>query len=644
MKITNPDRRRSVDATRGHVSTRRAGSRGITVRDATTESHPTVEIEFVGATVEDLDDGLARVTVGGSGGGPSSGATGSVPVAMLNNADQDLLPGDVVVVDDSADEAVTVTTAAASILIAGVVADPIAAGDTGPVLFNGYAPIVNTVDDVTRGQYAQTSTTAAAAGATASRVAGSFAVFLTGNDLLDFATDATVTELDSPDESLVITMPATIPVARFLLLALWLEESATGAAIPGWTQIGAEEDFWYFYRISDGSLDDAATATWTGASVAVAAVVLTNDTVSLGVPIEDHDYENTTAAAALSGMSAVPRYAIAGVKADAAPGAGWTVLAGGAGAFDVSGTPGLVQSVAAYGPSGADATLPGAVTAGNVVVTAPFKQNDTSQWSTDPRQGGTCPIDANMSVYVDEYTHAGAGENAVALLAKLSTDIYAGPYGTRSGCDSSADGLVVMEFENIDVTDTDTGTANGTGGTIDCGTFAAGPNDLVVMAIMWKATDGNNSFDPVISLNGFTQVHDDIVLNHAFSWGWVGYKVGDGDASVTSGAAYGSQHWGAVAIRLSGSRLVEGTLAGQYIATDAAVTSPFSGAGNELDAIFALNLMQPAKPSALLYGPDLNGATGAEATYAWQPLVNSGDGTVLLDSGTGNPIMAYSPV
>jgi hypothetical protein len=654
VKTANLQHNHATDIVRGRANPHRATARGITTRDAVTDVEPVTDILFVGATVTDGEDGTAVVTIGAAGGTPSSGgtATSSPPITMLNNAVQDLLPGDVVVVDDTADTAVTVTTTAASTLIAGVVQAPIAAGFKGPVLFNGYAPQVNTAVDVVRGEYAQTSTTAGAAGSTAARVAGSFAVYLTGNDLADFATDAVVTELNTPDTSLDIDLPAVLPASRFLLLALWLEDAASAPAIPGWTQIGAEEDFWYFYRISTGDLSDAASATWSTASVAAAAVILTNDTVSLGVPIESHDYENTTAAAALSGMSAVPRYAIAGVKADAAPGAGWTVLASGSGSYGSPGTPSLAQSVAftTAAAGSPNLSLGSALTQGNLLIQVPFKIG-TDTWTTDPRLSiPSCGIDTAITYFgeADTNFYGSSGINVCSILGKtVTSDTYAGPFGTNAGCDASGSALTLMEFQNITlgsyevlkVEDFNTSPAN-------CGTFTnVGANDLIVMAITKKRDGYGGSPDPTFVPGLFNQVVDGYHITNG--WAWVGWKVGpDSGSTAAASVSFTSDGFGgmaAIAVLIRGGHLVEGTLAGQYIADDAAVTSPFTGAGNEDDAIFALNLMQPARPSALLYGPDLNSDVGSTATYAWQPLFNSGDGTAILDE-SGNPVMAFAPV
>lgn len=654
-KTVDLDLRRNERVFRGTQAARRATSRGITVRDLLgTDVEPVWDVLFDGATVEETEDGVTVHIHSGSGTpGTGGGSQSSAPVIMLNNSGRDLLPGDVVVVDDTADNAVTVTTDAASILIAGVVVAPIADGFRGPVLFNGYAPQVNTAVDVTRGEYAQTSTTAAAAGATAGRVAGSFAVFLSGNDLQDFATDSVVTELNTPGTSLAIDLPATVPASRFLLLALWLEDAASAPAIPGWTQIGAESGFWYFYRISTGDLSDAANASWSTASVAVAAVILTNDTVSLGVPIEAHDYENTSAAAALSGMSSIPRYAIAGVKADADPGAGWSVLAGGQGLYGSPGAPSLVQSpvLVTAGSGSPNASLGSALTPGGLLVQVPFMIGSDT-WTTDPRLGiPSCGIDTAITKFgvVNTNYYGSSGINAASILGKTITgDTYAGPFGTNAGCVATGAALLLMEFANITVGDYEVHTVNGLNSTpIDCGSFSdVGPNDLVVMAVVSKIDGYGGSPDPTIGPGLFNEVVDGYDLVNG--WCWVGWKVGDGAASVTHAPGFtGFGGWAGIAVLIRGSHLVEGTLAGRYISDDAAISSPFSGSGNEDDAIFAINLMQPARPSALLYGPDLvaEGAGGPDAAFIWKPLM-SFDGTSwhVVTGDTGHPIMTFGPV
>lgn len=207
----------------------------------------------------------------------------------------------------------------------------------------------------------------------------------------------------------------------------------------------------------------------------------------------------------------------------------------------------LIQSV--FGRADASqntATLPSAVTPGNVVVAAPFTINVGDTWSTDPRQPGTCPPDTNMvqmarGVFVGKYHPA---DGATGLMAKVAGDSYSGPYGTAASCTSAWSSLALLEFEGVgtagyDVAEQSTGTSSN----VDLGTFTVGPDDVVVMAIMHR--DG---FDPGISPNGFTEIVD----GAGFAmWHWVGYKIGDGDASVTMSSP---DHWAAAAIHLTVSQ------------------------------------------------------------------------------------------
>ena len=611
------------------------------ISDGSNEVANASEILFTGGTVTEPQDGVAQVTIGGGGGGGSgSGSGGGVgtssgnSVTVLNNAAQDLNIGDVVVTDETADNAVTTTTTEGDTRIAGVVQEPIATGFFGKVLFNGYAARVNAPDAV-RGEYAKTSTVAGVAASTADREAGSFAVFMTGVDFPDFVADAVTTTTDTPTTTLDIALP-TAPIDRLLFLALWLDSNASSISLPDWTRVGSTSGYYYFYRVTDGA--DTATATWTGESVAVASVALLHESVALAVPVEDFAYEGTTSAASVAGLSDVAHYALAGVDADVAtPGSGFTRIAGGSATYLGSGTPALIQSKhRGDGSAGTTVTFDSTITEGNVVLMVSAQIDATSCYSTDLRDPGTCPIDSHMTNLAGEYTHA-ASNGTVHIQGKTVTaDTYSGPFGHKANCSLPAyEGLLGMEFSNATIAGAQTLQGYGTASAVDVGDFTAGGDDLLVMAVQWRATDGNNSFDPAISVNGFTQVWDGLMLNTEggsgpVSWGWVGYKVGSGDASVTSTAAYADQHWAAVAVLLSGASAAAGTLAGKYIAHDAAVTSPFSGAGKEADAIFAVNMLRDARPAALLYGPDL---FGQEAVCVSEPLILE-DGTIaILENG-----------
>lgn len=624
-RTSNFSRNHPYAVARGWVGPGFAAAALDSVSDGTTEVDNVRSILVAGGVVTDLDNGEVKISFGGlsqgsnSVGGGGSGGFGissATPVHMLNNSTIDLIPGDVVVVDDTHDSAVTTTSTASNTRIAGVVQAPIARFTYGPVLFNGLSTIINTTGTVNRGDYALTSTTAGLADSTNDRVAGSFGVYLTGSgDFPNFVNASANTEYGTPTTYLSPNMPANIPAGHVLFLALWLDAAASSPTVSGWTRVGSESGFYYFYKVSEGG--DTATATWAGASVATASVLLLDVNVSLSAPISSHDYDSSTSAAAVSGLSAAPRYAVAGVQAVATPGSGFVRLAGGGTNFSSSGgAPSLVQSKVGYGGAGVSTvSFNSAVTVGNTVITIPFKGNDWSTWSTDSRQGGTCPVDSNMVQFGGEYSHTAPtpdGNNTLAVLGKVAADSYAGPYGTPAGCDSSVWALGLLEFENLGVSGYEVATDYGAGSAdIDLGTFTVGANDVVVMAIMYRATDGNNGFDPLISVNGFTQVYDNVILNGASSWGWIGYKIGDGDASVTAGDFYADQHWAAVAVHLTqGGSAASGTLAGKYIANASSATSPFSGASAQNDAIFAFNLQQSSKPAVLLYGPDLGGGGG----------------------------------
>lgn len=105
---------------------------------------------------------------------------GVVTQRYLNNTAGVLIAGDVVVIDSSADAAVTTTTTAQDTRIVGIVQDTIEVGAIGPVLTAGFAPYVNVTAAVTRGYFAETSTTAKKATENVARRAGSFGVYLTG--------------------------------------------------------------------------------------------------------------------------------------------------------------------------------------------------------------------------------------------------------------------------------------------------------------------------------------------------------------------------------------------------------------------------------------------------------------------------------
>lgn len=94
----------------------------------------------------------------------------------LNNTGGGLVEGDVVVIDTTAGQIVTTTTAQDTRPI-GVVLDTIDAADVGPVAFQGPVDLVNVVAAVSAGNYGETSATAKKAQDSSTRRQGSFCYF-----------------------------------------------------------------------------------------------------------------------------------------------------------------------------------------------------------------------------------------------------------------------------------------------------------------------------------------------------------------------------------------------------------------------------------------------------------------------------------
>lgn len=598
---------------RGWVGGQRAGSALPRVSDGVNEVDNASEILVVGGTVSEPEDGVAQISFGGlSKSSNSSGlfpGSAGTPVLMRNNASIDLRPGDVVIVDSSDDSAVTTTSTASNTKIVGVVQQPIGRLDYGPVLFNGLTTIINTAGTIARGNYALTSATAARAAATAGRVSGSFGVYLTGTDLPDFVQGSAVTEESVPVESLEIDMPGTVPEGRVLFLALWLEDDVTSVSIDGWTQIGNEAGYYYFYKVSEG--DDAADATWSTASPAVACVLLLHPNVSLSTPVADHDYDSSTSAASVSGLSDVPRYAIAGVaSAVTSPGSGFIRLGGGSAVFNPGGSLSIVQE--AVGDAAVGVSFANPVSVGNLLI-AVCASRDGGPGGSGNLQMVSVPgvVDPTWTnVAINAHTNTAGNCDYVSLQAKIATSTSAGPFLNTCTSTSTGSDIYLFEVAGIGVSGvTALSQTGGTGSPLDIGSFTTvGANDLVIFAGVWK-----NGGDPGVSASGYTEDRD-AVLGGGHPWFWIGHRSGSGgtvDAELTHSSG---GNWAAVAGHFVSSALeAVGTLAGKYIGHASSATSPFSGGAQARDAIFAVNLLADANPSALLYGPDLGSEPTADA-------------------------------
>lgn len=99
-------------------------------------------------------------------------------VTLTNNSGGALVAGDVCVQDTSADEKVTTTTSAASVLKVFVAAESIANGAAGRFYESGYCPLVNVNASVTRGRFLFTHTVAKQAAENATYGSGAFGKIL----------------------------------------------------------------------------------------------------------------------------------------------------------------------------------------------------------------------------------------------------------------------------------------------------------------------------------------------------------------------------------------------------------------------------------------------------------------------------------
>lgn len=111
---------------------------------------------------------------------PLAQAPVTVVMRPTNKSGGSIAIGDVVVVDTTNDCAFTTTTSAQATLQIGIAQETIANNAAGLVAIGGYVALVNVTASVTRGRYAETSTTAKKATQNTTRRQGSFAVFLTG--------------------------------------------------------------------------------------------------------------------------------------------------------------------------------------------------------------------------------------------------------------------------------------------------------------------------------------------------------------------------------------------------------------------------------------------------------------------------------
>ena len=154
----------------------------VTETDPTTGSFTLATAPPTGAQVLVTYNAASQTPTGATNMPPTAGTT-TIPATvklLTNKSGGSVAAGDVVIVDTGNNDAFTTTTTAQETKPVGIAQATIADNAAGPVLLQGYAPLVNVTASVTRGNYAQTSTTVKEATENSSRQSGSFAIFLTG--------------------------------------------------------------------------------------------------------------------------------------------------------------------------------------------------------------------------------------------------------------------------------------------------------------------------------------------------------------------------------------------------------------------------------------------------------------------------------
>lgn len=541
--------------------------------DSDVEAHALV---FTGTSVSEGEDGQALIDI----------TTGIK--SLLNNSGADVDIGTVVVTDSTANDAFTTTTTAEFTAGAvGVTQAAIPSGTIGPVLFSGYASIVNVTAAVTRGTFLETSTTAGKATTNASRRKGSFGVVLTGADpASNVTTGATVlgsqlSTLQTAGTSMTITVPTiddgfggTSVPGDGLVMVLMLQRSvSTTPTITGWTRVGATAGFFYYYRVTS-SEPASYTATWTTSGQAVALVVVVDglDTASL---VAGSAFDSTTAAAAITGLASAYYWAIAGVDAQVATPSGWTALLGGT-TSSGTGTPAaIVQGAnAAIDIGKLTITLPSAVTPGNLLVLVTSRRDGAAglaynipghtDWTRDFTAFGSQVVDtAAKDQLVIGYRVATGDEQTI--------ENYSGNYQRARLYEiSNAGDPTGFEVRSATLQSSSSSKslgAFGTAGTIQVAGF-----------IMYGGTVGQTAGA------GWTEDYEAVASSHPDFWAG---SCSTGTTPQISGTSY---PWAGMAVGITTASVsVAAELVGQTF-SGTGVTSPFTGASAQNDGLIAFNL------------------------------------------------------
>lgn len=599
-KATNFDPLQRIRAAKGYVDPIVAASTVGVSSDVIDAAIEAATLKFIGADVEEGDDRLVTVTL----------RTGIKQ--LLNNSGADIGIYQVVVNDPTADNAFTTTTTAQeSERAIGVTQAAIAAGDIGPVMFAGETPIQLTAAG-TRGTFVETSATAGEAGTNATRRAGSFGVLVEGADpadatltgLADQLIDSAVTQSTVAGTSINATMPATVPIGTLLILSLWLQGTASSPTISGWTRIGSTSGFRYYTRVADGTEGSTVAISWTGSSQAVVSVLVL-DGIDTGSPVAGFDYDSTTGAASVSGLTSASYLALAAVNALAAVPDAWTVLGSGS-AGSGGGTASIVQSAHAgpFSSFGGTLNLPSPVTPGNLLVLVEaggnyFSHNDLN---LSPSAGGSArpftaftPNVATSDSFGDDQMamayRAATGDEQSLFFSGETENFHVFVYEIANAGDPT--GFEVRHLSHQAAASTKSLGAFGTAGDVQ----------LMGMIVAETATDQTVG-------TGYTQDLQVTIAKPTF-------VVAHDTAGHTPQISGASHEWAGIAVGITGaSSLVQGEIVGQLFAGTGA-TSPFTGASAQDDALIVLALaitpfVSVPVARALLWGgdPDLSDGSG----------------------------------
>jgi hypothetical protein len=608
MRPSVPDLRHAVGVVRGTnggvVAASTVNVSDTSDPDADVNAHALV---FTGTSVSEGNDGQALIDI----------TTGVK--SLLNNSGADVALGDVVVNDPTADDAFTTTTTAQFTEGAvGVAQAAIVAGMIGPVLFSGYASIVNVTAAVTRGAFLETSTTAGKATTNATRRAGSFGVVLTGADPAANVLSSVsvlgqqVSTLTTAGTSMTIDVPTiddgngnqVLPADGLVMVLMLQRTVSTTPTITGWTRVGATAGFYYYYRVTS-SEPATYSASWTSSSQAVALVAVVDglDTASL---VAGSAFDSTTGAASISGLASAYYWALAGVDAQVALPSGWSALLGGTTSSGTSTAAAIVQAVNASVDIGRlDVSFASPVTPGNLLVCVASRRDNVA--STGFVLTGTTPaISRNFTAFGPQVEDL-AGSDRLVISYRVAT----GDEQFLSNFSGNYQRARLYEISNAgDPTTFEVlaATLQASSSTKSLGAFAV-PGAVQIAGFITHAAAADQSAGTGYTLDyqAAASSHPTFICEH--------------DTAGNTPQITGTAHlWAGMAVGITtGTVSVAAELVSQTF-NGTGVTSPFTGAAQN-DGLIAFNLkaqdvfVTTQTPDAVIFGwPDRGTNAGAAAS------------------------------